>query len=34
MRDHAIRSLKNDTRWSDYVMLAEKILRERGITRE
>jgi hypothetical protein len=24
MRDHAIRSLKNDTRWSVYVMLAER----------
>jgi hypothetical protein len=30
MRDHAIRSLKNDTRWSDYVTLAERILRERA----
>ena len=33
-RDHAISSLKNDPRWRDYVMLAEKILRERGITKE
>jgi len=34
MRDHAIRSLKKDTRWSDYLKLAERILRDLGITRE
>jgi hypothetical protein len=30
-RDHAIRRMKGDTRWSDHAKVAEKIMRERGI---
>lgn len=33
-RTHAIRSMKEDTRWSDHAKVAEKILRERGISWE
>jgi hypothetical protein len=33
-RDHAVRSLKNDSRWREHVNVAERILRERGISWE